>query len=303
MSSPPTPPNYEARLRDRLLGWTDNETYGHAAIIRAYTGRRTRIIGHLQHGWNPGTGWTLLGRELIHRRSVRHVWGERQKEASKRVGIRVRSVVGAPWLYGPWSGQLQRSVNGPSILFPMHGTGAHPVEYSHVQLAKEFRSSSAGELLVCLHRNEFAQPQILQIYQELELPVTTMGDPFAPDYLHRLAQLLCSASGIATNRVATVAFYAGSLGLPVQMLGASAHLTGETPEATTTLEAIHTEIALHGTEIPWIRDMAMRELGAEFKRHPEELAEQLGMSGGFRAAYVPRLLASHLGRAVRRLGG
>ena len=151
-------------------------------------------MGHLQHGWNPHSGWTLVGKELIRHRSIRYVWGTRQLQYSQEAGISVAAAVGAPWLYGPYltnrGNELGNPVRSTTLLIPMHGTSEHPVQYSHAALADRVASEGDSALRVCLHINEARNDALTNIYRERGYEVVTASGPFSPDCRFRQANFI-----------------------------------------------------------------------------------------------------------------
>lgn len=288
---------------NKLLGWTDSEVYGHGEIVRQYTGVHRRVLGHLQHGWNPGTGWTLGGRELISRYSVRHVWSDRQVAESRARGIRVRSVVGAPWLYGPYIYWSQIRIQGATPRFvtvqPLHGTAVHPVEYSHRELIRRI-SAEYSELRVCLHHNEMQDDNIVSLYRDAGWDVCSAGNPRDPAFLFNLCTIFADTAIYISNRLSTGALYAGSMGIDVRILDDIATLTVEKGEVPISLVELTRNIREAVGNSDTIVDLSLKELGSNWVLAPEELASALGMAGGARAEYPLRLGASLAGRVYRR---
>lgn len=291
---------------NKLLGWTDSEVYGHGEIVREYTGIHTRVLGHLQHGWNPGTGWTLGGEELISRYSVRHVWSDRQVTESRARGIRVRSVVGAPWLYGPYIYGSQLRVRGTNprvtTVQPLHGTAVHPVQYSHRELIERI-GAEYSELRVCLHHNEMQDEGIVSLYRDAGWDVCSAGSLGDPAFLYNLCRIFADTARFITNRLSTGALYAGSIGIDVRVMDDIAAITAENGEIPYSTVELTRDIQEADGKAETITEISMKELGLHRMLPPEELASALGMAGGARVEYPLRLGVSLSGRVYRRIRG
>lgn len=294
---------FHVPISDRFLGWRDNSVYGHTKIIQDFTGLRKRPIGHIQHGWNPNTGWTLAGKELISAYSIRHVWGQRQVVASASRGIKIWSVIGAPWLYGPFSKDFDSKENlvRQDVVFPYHGTKAHPVSFSHQEFIREIHQIASPNPLACLYYIDFQDANIRNIYKNAGFEVVTLGQPHDPGFLYSFCNLMSRTKSILTNRIFSGIFYGGSLGVTTKIIGNPVQIKGEKLPDTDSRDELLFEILENGTNPSGIKAISLRELGFSYLREPQELAEILGMRGKLRTAYIPLLLASHSARIIRKL--
>lgn len=262
-------------------------------------------MGHLQHGWNPRSGWTLAGKELIRRGSIRYVWGTRQLQYAQEADIPVAAAVGAPWLYGPYLANRGNETANPkrstTLLIPMHGTSEHPVQYSHAALADQVATEAGSALRVCLHINEARNDSLTKIYRERGYEVVTAGSPFSSDFLFRQASFISAANRVVTNRVSTALFYAASLRVPVSLVEQSATILGEGDQEPPELASLRRQILSMREDTDQLHELSMHELGFNHMKDPEELATALRLTGLVRAQYPYRLAISHVGRMARRL--
>jgi hypothetical protein len=278
--------------------WMDNEVYGHAAILRAYceTSEPRHILRHVQHGWNPGSGWTLGDRELLRRTAPRAVWGRRQLAWYSDRGIRKPPAIGAPFLYLL---QMLRitpngSQGGGTVAFPYHGTDEHSVAYAHESLAEAFVAAER-KVTVCLHENEFRNTSVTRAYSERGLAITTLGEKHNPFFLVRLVALLNDHERAVSNRTSTALFYAGYLGLELAVYG---------PEAVINVEDTAPKDILRGASLSShdAHALAHEELGAGHLREPGDLKNILGLSRGYSGRASVRLSTSIAARAIARPG-
>ena len=290
----------------RVFGWSDNSVYGHERIIQTYTDTWRPIIGHLQHGWNPQSGWTFQNKELLRRLSIRYVWGGRQLKYSLQNGIKVRAAVGAPWLYGPIRSKLecpndQSNTDQVPVIFPLHGTKQHPTDFSHERFSEMSKAEYGDNAIVCLHAQEYKDDNVKSVYTNQGFKVTTLGDIQDIHFLYNLRTLLAQTKFIVTNRISTVVFYAGSIGIESQIVGPAAnHLNDDlkTIELVSRIENEFRELSGNKSDLS---KYCLEELGSPYIREPDELTDILGMSVKKHLLLPPVLMLSYLSRLGRKL--
>ncbi len=290
----------------KLLLWRDNEVYGHGQILRAHCNRSGTILGHVQHGWNPGTGWELIGKDLLRKRSRRIVWGERQTLRSRDLGIRVRAAIGAPWLYLNLNGGgvVEEISSAPRyIFFPMHGTDMHPLDDRPLSLIEAIEIAGESKLTICLFWRDIQDPSnaYIKLARERGLEVVTAGSPENGSFLENLRLILSAHTHYVSNRVTTSAFYAINLGLEVNFTSSNPRIKGEQFEDSRLVQ-IASELVSATHDRPALEAIADYELGARYLREPNELSDILGLAYPENLAKYPLLAASALSRISRRVG-
>jgi hypothetical protein len=79
---------------------SNNEMYGHAAVLRSYCGLKIPlpIQGYLQHGWSYGPGMPLGDVESgdVPRESHFFLWNPRNEKICHDLGLHNVRVIGAP---------------------------------------------------------------------------------------------------------------------------------------------------------------------------------------------------------------
>lgn len=306
--NPRNPRGARARtlISKRLFLWRDNEVYGHGNELRTYCGLEGTILGHVQHGWNPGTGWELLGGDLIRRQSRRIVWGDRQIERSSELGIKVRAAIGAPWLYLE-ANDLARPITVQAgnkyVFFPMHGTDQHPLDDRPASLLEALEIAEGNPLTVCLFWRDYQDPlnPFRKLSEQLNLSIITAGNPVNKDFLRNLRLILQSHSHFVSNRVTTSTIYALRAGLEIHLTGSSPQISGEyvqDPRVTNLANQI--KDAAGNPEAN--QEIASYELGENHFRDPDELCVILGLTFPSNLAKYPLLAASAFSRIARRVG-
>ncbi|CAB4786274.1 unannotated protein [freshwater metagenome] len=273
-------------MRIPKLRWTDNEVYGHGLILREYCDihRDQSFRVHVQHGWNPSSGWTLAGKEILPPKEPRVVWSSRQIAYSDMVGIRVRAAIGAPFIYLDQlmaAGQMlnHRSSNG-TLAFPYHGNERDPVSANHRNLAAQIEERETSSAHICLYSTEWNNHSIRSIYKEKFENVFTLGNRENRFFLQHLYFTLGDYKRAASNRFSTALLYAAHLGLRTEVYGAEARIAGEFDGLGAQGKLTTAFPEIHRREISSDEGMqlAQEELGIKFLRAPAELAEILGLS-------------------------
>ena len=289
-----------------LLLWRDNEVYGHGAALREYCGRKGTILGHVQHGWNPGTGWELVGRELLRRHSRRIVWGDRQLRRSSELGIKTRAAIGAPWLYSQINrqpGLVEKPIKPSYVFFPMHGTDKHPLadKVSSIREAQEI--SGENQLSVCLFWRDLQDLNnpFIREAKERGISLVTAGNPNSLQFLDNLYSILASNTDFITNRVSTSLFYAAHLGLNIHLTTSIPLIVGEDSMDSRLAEIVES-ISASSASSSELKIISDYELGVKHIKAPEELAQILGLSFPSNLAKYPMLGVSAISRIARRLG-
>ena len=285
-----------------LFGWSDNSVYGHEKILQDYCVTYRRILGHVQHGWNPFSGWTLAGHELLRNHSRRYVWGDRQLKYSKSIGVSVKAAIGAPWLYmRTETASFNPDDSKTPLIFPFHGTGQHAVNYPHDVFLNQVIESFGTNLTIHLHANEYENSNLKSSYTKRGFLPVTSGKIHNVKFLYNLREKLVQTPFIVTNRISTVSMYAASLGIPTHFIGDIPSTKGETKETLSQLKMLQEELGSYSNNPDSLIRFSERELGINHKKSPTELASILTLKYPKRTIYPFFLSASYASRILRRL--
>lgn len=284
-----------------------NHYYGHSGILRRYVGVTTPrpLIGPLQHGWNPGTGFTPRDLPRPLRRVVPcFVWNSKNLAASKAAGYRRVWAIGAPFLY------LERLMpprpggpTGGTIAYPFHGWERQSVVGSHDAYAQEILERE-GQATVCLYWLEYKNRSVRIRYESRGHRVICHGHRGEDEFLKRQMDELRGHSRMVTNRVATALWYAAWLRLEVEVYGPRMTLRGEgTPNRVYGSQATRWPALFRGSvSHEEGRSLAAEELGAEWIREPEDLASMIGLRGPGRLTAAAAAIARRAwSRALKRV--
>jgi hypothetical protein len=260
----------------------DNLFYGHGEVLRAAAGiedTERPLWGHLQHGWQLGTG--LNDRRRLVPWLPKLVWNETNRLLATSDGIARVEAIGAPFLYLDRMHAVDEVPSAPTgvlptIAYPFHGWERAGTTGSHDRLAHELRSNEGGSITVCLYWMEHDQPAIRRAYESVGHRVVCNGRREDPGFLLRQREELARNRRVVTNRPCSALWYGMWMGLEAEILGGPARLEGD---RTGGLEAIHrrrwpdlfrgTVGATKG------RGLAAAELGAAHIREPDDLAALL----------------------------
>lgn len=283
-----------------------NAYYGHRSVLADYVGLVSElpIWGMLQHGWQPGTGFTPDDPPRLLRRRLRaFVWNRANLEAATAAGYGNIHAIGAPFLYlGP--ARPERRPTG-TLAYPFHGWEKGRVEPFHETYAEQLREREGADATVCLYWLEYADPAILSAYERRDLQVICHGHREGdPSFLLRQHAAISAHRRVVANRVATALWYGGWLGRELEVYGPMAG----------TADGRSIEVVYARDRQCWpdlfdaslgaqdAKNLAAQELGAEFRRSPEELEDILGWAGA-RARVAPALATITHGimREKRRL--
>lgn len=261
-----------------------NAYFGHTAVLADYAGlsRERPIWGMLQHGWNPGTGFTPDDPPRALRRSVRaFVWNRDNLHAARAAGYRNVHPIGAPFTYLGKGDERTREQR--TLAYPFHGWEREAVEPFHATYADQICEREGANATVCLFWTEYRDPTLRSTYESRGLRVISHGYREGdPRFLIRQHEEIVAHHRVVTNRVATALWYGGWLERELEVYG---------PEVGTadqeTVRRIYEE---HRQRWPELFDgpldplrahqLGARELGTEFRRSPRELRDVLGWSGG-----------------------
>ena len=264
-----------------------NHWYGHAHILAEYCGLSPEspppVRGVIQHGWTfvHGFGYGHVTDQSL----AKYVWSDVCRRRGEAIGWRNYFVIGAPFLY------LMQLVADPgeeregTIWYPFHGTKDYEsVQGSHHELIEEIRDTEDGPVTMCLYYVEYEDPQTRRLYEDAGFRVITHGhrgskwqgtDRF---FLHRQLAEQRRHRRVASNRLTTAVLYGIAAGCepavygdPMDFVGVKAGFNG-----AGLLEAQFPELFGKDIDVQRAREVAHRELGADFIASPEELRYVLG---------------------------
>ena len=264
-----------------------NHWYGHAHTLAEYCGLSPEspppVRGVIQHGWTfvHGFGYGHVTDQSL----AKYVWSDVCRRRGEAIGWRNYFVIGAPFLY------LMQLVADPgeeregTIWYPFHGTKDYEsVRGSHHELIEEIRDTEDGPVTMCLYYVEYEDPQTRRLYEDAGFRVITHGhrgskwqgtDRF---FLHRQLAEQRRHRRVASNRLTTAVLYGIAAGCepavygdPMDFVGVKAGFNG-----AGLLEAQFPELFGKDIDVQRAREVAHRELGADFIASPEELRYVLG---------------------------
>ena len=264
-----------------------NHWYGHAHTLAEYCGLSPEspppVRGVIQHGWTfvHGFGYGHVTDQSL----AKYVWSDVCRRRGEAIGWRNYFVIGAPFLY------LMQLVADPgeeregTIWYPFPGTKDYEsVQGSHHELIEEIRETEDGPVTMCLYYVEYEDPQTRRLYEDAGFRVITHGhrgskwqgtDRF---FLHRQLAEQRRHRRVASNRLTTAVLYGIAAGCepavygdPMDFVGVKAGFNG-----AGLLEAQFPELFGKDIDVQRAREVAHRELGADFIASPEELRYVLG---------------------------
>lgn len=264
-----------------------NHWYGHAHTLAEYCGLSPEspppVRGMIQHGWTfvHGFGYGHVTDQSL----AKYVWSDVCRRRGEAIGWRNYFVIGAPFLY------LMQLVADPgeeregTIWYPFHGTKDYEsVQGSHHELIEEIRDTEDGPVTMCLYYVEYEDPETRRLYEDAGFRVITHGhrgskwqgtDRF---FLHRQLAEQRRHRRVASNRLTTAVLYGIAAGCepavygdPMEFVGVKAGFNG-----AGLLEAQFPELFGKDIDVQRAREVAHRELGADFIASPEELRYVLG---------------------------
>lgn len=269
--------------------WTclANEWYDHGRILRSYIGldAEIQINGKVQHGWQSGCG---IDGERGYKPEAKkigfpiYVWSYRNLEAARSEGFdRVRAI-GAPFIYRDF-GQDPGPADPKSLLcFPYHSIPEYRISADWRQhgdnLLAKAESLGFSSVTVCLHWYDYAHEPTREVIRGSGVEVVTIGHPESPMFMNRCVMLIREHAAVTSDRICTAGIYAAALNRPFFISGEELKSDPPDPDAGC------------GADREWIRkempgfleftgnvhsQIALRELGAEYKLSKEQLRQVL----------------------------
>lgn len=285
----------------------DNHFYGHDRVLAEFCNvDPAPILGHLQHGWGPGTGYSQMPLRLL-RSLPRIVWSSTNAERSRaELGGAVHAI-GAPYCYLLEMLGVPPLPDEPSTLFfPAHGWERHSIAGDYQELIEQIESAEAGRAVtVCLYWNEFEQPPIRRQFEAAGFRVITHGRRNDPSFLFRFRDELRLHDRVAANNVGTPIWYSAFGGRSVEVYGprfdfgdAEARRAEEKRE-----QRQWSAVVSGGVDGARARAIAETELGADCMLSPSDLAVVLGWNARpTKRRRVVALGEHHVRRAVANVG-
>jgi hypothetical protein len=202
-----------------------NAFYGHATILRRYAGvsNARPLKAALEHGPalfengdDPDLG-TFLPRYFCASSSQAAFY-----ERSARHGTKA-TAIGAPFLYSQALAPVRSSPPRKTLLFfAAHSTHLVTTRYDVAAAAEHLEAFRADfdDVVVCVYWRDVLLGRA-DIYLGQGYRCVTAGHMFDPAFLFRLADIVSSASVVATHRFGSHVLYSALLGRPVWMTPAA----------------------------------------------------------------------------------
>ena len=264
----------------QLSAQAENRFYGHLHVLAQYCGFEGQpwLNGYLQHGWNATDGFgNYLGGKRV---SNKYVWSKRCEFEIKDKGKSNVFAIGAPWLYlDDVYPQLTKKSQSGTVAYPSHSSTWSKMGDTNKEYAK-FLKGKYGEVMVVLHRYDFANTEIRKSYESMGHSVTShgIGTPwekgFDPLFLKNQRDLVSGFSRVVSNSMSTAILYATSLGL-IPEIGGPISYTDKDDKASQVGDG-NTNWNEKIMKQENKQDLWKSELGLDCKKTPLELREILG---------------------------
>lgn len=263
----------------------DNAFYGHAAALAAAAGlgRPPPILGHVQHGWQLGTGTSESQREVGWLPKL--LWSDSNVLLAEALGLRHLRPIGAPFLYFDRLVAADAPVtpSEPStIVYPLHGWEREAVVGAHDRLGHEIREREPGAVTICLYWVEHALPAVRAAYEQLGFRVVCHGRRDDPTFLARQHAELRRHTKVVTNWASTALFYGMWLGLAGEVYGPrfTVRSTEEADRREAIARARWPQLFAGPVSGPDAVALAADELGARHLLDADDLHAALGWGRG-----------------------
>lgn len=263
-----------------------NHYYGHSAILARAAGqsRVRHIPGLVQHGWCT---WSPVSSHFHDfpqvgagkNKQTPLVWSHNSRAWDPEAETHRTAAIGAPFLYllKMQGGEAAPLPDSRPLIVPFHTTLLWGAVAGTKDLALHYRDKY-GPSTVCLHADDLADWSTVDAWREAGHDVVSAGNRFDPLFLVRQLTGLRQASKLVTNRLATAVYYSLAAGIPVELEGPALLLSGETERSVDSLVERWPEMYDPSTSFAEMQEIARAELGADWMRGPEELAEIVGWS-------------------------
>jgi hypothetical protein len=264
----------------QLSGQAENRFWGHIQLLAKYCGLDDQpwLNGYLQHGWNATDGFgNYLGSKRF---ANKYVWSKRCEDLIKNSGKKNVFAIGAPWIYleDVYPQQLKQNQSG-TIAYPAHSSSWSKMGDTNKEYAN-FLKDKYGEIMVVLHRYDFANAETRKSYESIGHSITThgVGTPwekdFDPLFLKKQRDVVSRFEKVVSNSMSTAILYATSLGLTAEIGGPIDYsVTNPDDKASQAGDGKTNWVELLNNNYSQLwRD----ELGLNCKKSPTELREILG---------------------------
>ncbi len=283
-----------------------NAHYGHRSILSDYAGvpNDRSIPGLVQHGWNHDLGATLIDIRLPLPNPF-FAWAGRNVRRCHEAGLEHVVGLGAPFLYLPPAPKPPTRRPRSLVAVPVHGWEKERVQQEFGLYARSLAeiANDFDEITVCLYWFDHQFAENREPFEALGMKVVTAGHRDRnPDFPYSMRRLLLEHEYATSNRIQTGAFYAMHLGCRFFLRGPPVGLDGRIDHSGQLFDAWQER------EFPSLlwdnfqgdveTEMAATELGAEFKRNPDELRELFLWQPAQRRELARRLQAQKTARSA-----
>ena len=266
----------------QLSGQAENRFWGHVHLLAKYCGVKGQpwLNGYLQHGWNATDGF---GNYLGSKRSAdKFVWSKRCENLIRNNGKQNVFAVGAPWIYlEDVYPQQQKQNQSGTIAYPAHSSSWSKMGDTNEEYAK-YLKDKYGEVMVVLHRYDFANAETRKSFESVGHSTTThgVGTPWEKDFdylfLKKQRDLVSGFSKVVSNSMSTAVLYATSLGLTPEIGGPISYSITNIDDKASQVGDGSTDWNAKIMEHQNKMNLWKSELGLDCKKSPQELGEILG---------------------------
>jgi len=189
-----------------------NDLYGHATILKQYSGYGGPLNGVIPHGtYSPFNG--LSGMELDTGLPRYYSWLDYEDHYAKEQGKYEVVPMASPFIYAMANlcYDIKRKGEG-TIFIPYHSTDLWDFDDDWYHLMLTLRKSDYPKPLAVLLFFEDVRKGRHRVFQKKGIPVYTCGDKFRPEFLYQFIHVVRNFENVLINDISSPAFYAAYMG-------------------------------------------------------------------------------------------
>jgi len=192
------------------LNW--NDLYGHATILKQYSGFGGTLDGVVPHGvYSPFNG--LSSMELCTGLPRYYSWLDYEDHYAVEQGKYEVVPMAAPFIYAMANLCYDITHKGKGTIFiPYHSTDIWDFDNDWYDLVMHLRKANYPEPLAVLLFFEDVRKKRHRFFQKKGIPVYTCGDKFRPEFLYQFIHVVRNFENVLINDISTPAFYAAYMG-------------------------------------------------------------------------------------------